>query len=150
MARSPRKGRSTSKGRSASAKKTPAKKAAPKASHDMEFEEGDHVMALWPGTSLYFKAKVTFVRDDDNEYDVQYEDGTIFTIKARDVRKNIAKAAQGKKTPSRSRSRGRSPARKKTSSSSSRQPNRCASSVSLTIKARSSWVGSRSSGITFS
>ena len=37
----------------------------------MNFTEGEHVMAKWPGTNLFFNAKVTFVRDDDNEYDVQ-------------------------------------------------------------------------------
>ena len=51
------------------------------------------------------QAKVNFVRDDDNEYDVQYEDGTIFTIKAKDVKKrSIADDKPAKKaTPSRSR-----------------------------------------------
>ena len=39
--------------------------------YDMAFTEGDGVMAKWPGTNLFFKAKVTFVRDEDNEYDVQ-------------------------------------------------------------------------------
>ena len=39
--------------------------------YEMAFTEGDAVMAKWPGTNLFFKAKVTFVRDDDNEYDVQ-------------------------------------------------------------------------------
>ncbi len=61
------------------------------------------------------QAKVTFVRDDDNEYDVQYEDGTIFTIKAKDVKasRSMGSASAGrKKTPSRSRSRGRSPGRR--------------------------------------
>ena len=45
------------------------------------------------------------MRDDDNEYDVQYEDGTIFTIKAKDVKKrSIADDKTAKKaTPSRSR-----------------------------------------------
>ena len=48
---------------------------------------------------------MNFVRDDDNEYDVQYEDGTIFTIKAKDVKKrSIADDKPAKKaTPSRSR-----------------------------------------------
>merc|ERR1719412_2545576 len=46
-------------------------------------------MAKWPGTALFFKAKVTFVRDDDNEYDCQFEDGTVYTLKAKDVRKQI-------------------------------------------------------------
>ena len=71
----------------------------------MAFDEGDEIMARWPGTSLYFKAKVNFVRDDDNEYDVVYEDGTVFTIKAKDVKKrSIADDKSAKKaTPSRSR-----------------------------------------------
>ena len=58
---------------------------------------------------------MTFVRDDDNEYDVQYEDGTVFTIKAKDVKRQTMadKSAKKTATPSRSRSRGRSPARKK-------------------------------------
>lgn len=57
---------------------------------------------------------MTYVRDDDNEYDVLYEDGTTFTIPAKDVRKQtkLAAASARKKTPSRSRSRGRSPGRK--------------------------------------
>ena len=100
-----------------SAKKSPARRgrqpAAAKPAEKMEFEEGDKVMAKWPGTSLFFRAKVTYVRDDDNEYDVQYEDGTIFTIKAKEVRKaTMGDASTKKATPSRSRSRGRSPGRK--------------------------------------
>ena len=63
----------------------------------------------WPGTNLFFNAKVSFVRDDDNEYDVTFEDGTTFTLKAKDVKKEVKPR---KRTPSRSRSRGRSPARK--------------------------------------
>ena len=59
---------------------------------------------------------MTFVREDDNEYDVAYEDGTVFTIPSKDVKKRttMASAAKEKKaaTPSRSRSRGRSPGRK--------------------------------------
>ena len=39
--------------------------------YEMAFTEGDAIMAKWPGTNLYFKAKVTFVRDEDKEYDVQ-------------------------------------------------------------------------------
>jgi len=108
-ARPPRgKGRSTSKGRAGGAA---AKPKAPVV-HKMEFEEAQDIMAKWPGTALFFKAKVNFVREDDNEYDVQFEDGTVFTLKAKDVKKSIVKAAAPKKTPSRSRSRGRSPARK--------------------------------------
>jgi lamin-B receptor len=117
-ARSPRsKGRSTSKGRGGAAasatKKTPAKKAAVPAADKMDFEEGDNVMARWPGTTLFFKSKVTYVREDDNEYDVQFEDGTVYTLKAKEVKKKVTKALTGSKTPSRSRSRGRSPGRPK-------------------------------------
>jgi len=75
----------------------------------MEFEEGASVMAKWPGTQLYFKSKVTYVREDDNEYDVQFEDGTVYTLKAKDVKMNVKKATAPKP---RSRSRGRSPSRK--------------------------------------
>ena len=87
-----------------------APKAAPKSPSKMLFEEGDAVMSKWPGTQLFFKTKVTYVRDDDNEYDVQFEDGTIYTLKAKDVKKSVIPAT---KTPKRSRSRGRSPSRKR-------------------------------------
>ena len=66
--------RTPSRGRKAAA---PAVKGSPVKSpevvpvFDMAFTESDQVMAKWPGTNLFFKAKVTFVRDDDNEYDVQ-------------------------------------------------------------------------------
>merc|ERR1719507_2172881 len=109
----------------------------------MAFDEGAEIMARWPGTSLYFKAKVNFVRDDDNEYDVQYEDGTIFTIKAKDVKKrSIADDKTAKKaTPSRSRSRGRSPARKKS-------PARAAPAAAAKPKSPASTSRSRRSTVT--
>ena len=106
-ARSKSRGRPASKGRAA-----PSPKATPKKEEKkMDFEEGNEVMAKWPGTQLYFKSKVTFVRDDDNEYDVQFEDGTVYTLKAKDVKKQVTARAKAPK-PSRSRSRGRSPSRK--------------------------------------
>merc|ERR1712051_820169 len=77
----------------------------------MAFEEGDEVMAKWPGTALFFKSKVTYVRSDDNEYDIQFEDGTVYTLKAKEVRKTV-KVTASKTERRRSRSRGRSPARK--------------------------------------
>ena len=105
------KGRSSSRGRPPAAKKTPtskatsraASKAAPAPTADkMEFEEGDQVMARWPGTSLFYRSKVTYVREDDDEYDVQFEDGTVYTLKAKDVKKKVSKKETGgKKTPSR-------------------------------------------------
>merc|ERR1739838_586777 len=79
--------------------------------NDMAFEEGDEVMAKWPGTALFFKSKVTYVRSDDNEYDIQFEDGTVYTLKAKEVRKTV-KVTASKTERRRSRSRGRSPARK--------------------------------------
>ena len=103
------KGRSSSRGRAPAAKKTPTSKAASKAApvataEKMDFEEGDQVMARWPGTSLFYRSKVTYVREDDNEYDVQFEDGTVYTLKAKDVKKNVSKKETGgKKTPSVSR-----------------------------------------------
>ena len=69
-AATPKVARTPSKGRKAS----PVKKAPDEiivTVYDMAFTEGDAIMAKWPGTNLYFKAKVTFVRDEDNEYDVQ-------------------------------------------------------------------------------
>ena len=94
----------------AAASPAPAPAPAAPATPKMAFEENDEVLAKWPGTSLYFRAKVTYVRDDDQEYDVQYEDGTIFTIKAKDVSKR--QEIKPKAKP-RSRSRGRSPGRAK-------------------------------------
>jgi len=75
----------------------------------MAFAEGDEVMARWPGSSLYFKAKVTLVRVDEEEYDVEYENGTVYTIRAKDVYKTSAKIMKKASTRrSKSRSRGRS------------------------------------------
>jgi len=100
--------------------KTPKAKKGAKAEESvekkkMEFEVGDAVMARWPGSSLFFKAKVTFVRDDDEEYDVEYENGTVYTIRAKDVYKadaKVLKKATGTRR-SKSRGRGRSAGRKK-------------------------------------
>jgi len=62
-------------------------------------------MGRWPGSSLYFKGKVTLDRDEDLEYDVQFENGAVFTLKDKDVMK--PKGARG-----RSKSRGRSDVKK--------------------------------------
>merc|ERR1719319_2201937 len=61
-------------------------------------------MGRWPGSNLYFKAKVVLVRDEDNEYDVEFSNGTVFTLKAKDVYKDMPKRG-------RSKSRGRGEAR---------------------------------------
>ena len=54
---------------------------------------------------------MTYVRADDNEYDIQFEDGTVYTLPAKDVRKTVP-TAKPKSERKRSRSRGRSPSRK--------------------------------------
>jgi len=64
------------------------------------YEVGTEVMGRWPGSNLYFKAKVVLVRDEDNEYDVEFSNGTVFTLKAKDVYKDMPKRG-------RSKSRGR-------------------------------------------
>jgi len=92
--------------------KTKAKTAKPKAppKPKMQFEEGAEVMARWPGSSLFFKAKVTLLREDEDEYDVEFENETVFTIKAKDVFKmnsKVMKKAVGTRARSKSKSRGR-------------------------------------------
>jgi len=77
------------------------------------YSEGAEVMARWPGSSLYFKAKVNYVRPEDNEYDVEYENGTIYTIKAKDVYRQQSAALKKSGSRGRSKSRGRSPGRPK-------------------------------------
>merc|ERR1719384_1320541 len=72
-------------------------------------------MARWPGSSLFFKAKVVLVREEDEEYDVEYENGTVYTVRAKDVYKadsKVLKKAAGARR-SKSRGRGRSAGRQK-------------------------------------
>jgi len=124
-----RSGRSRSRGRPdrfesenyvekpAPAPKTPkAKKAkAEEEAKKLEFSLGDTVMARWPGSSLFFKAKVTLVREEDDEYDVEYENGTVYTLRSKDVYKadsKVLKKAAGSRR-SKSRGRGRSAGRQK-------------------------------------
>merc|ERR1711983_765909 len=92
-----------------------APKAAEEAKKGLEFSEGDAVMARWPGSSLFFKAKVTLVREGDDEYDVEYENGTVYTLRSKDVYKadsKVLKKAAGTRR-SKSRGRGRSAGRQK-------------------------------------
>jgi len=116
----PRSTRSRSRGRAPAPAKTPKSPPTPKATkkvkaapveHEMQFAEGAPIMARWPGSSLFFKATVRYVRDDDNEYDVEYENGTVYTIKAKDCYKQESAVLKKTSTRARSRSRGRSPAR---------------------------------------
>merc|ERR1711892_404338 len=70
-------------------------------------------MARWPGSSLFFKAKVTMVREEEDEYDVEYENGTVYTIRAKEVYKSASKIMKKATGSRRSKSRGRSAAREK-------------------------------------
>jgi len=124
-----RSGRSRSRGRpdrfesenyvekAAAPAKTPkVKKVKPEEeAKKLEFALGDAVMARWPGSSLFFKAKVTLVREGDDEYDVEYENGTVYTLRSKDVYKadsKVLKKAAGARR-SKSRGRGRSAGRQK-------------------------------------
>ena len=111
-----RSGRSRSRGRpdryeepivSPKPKKVAKAKEAKEEPKGLEFSEGDAVMARWPGSSLFFKAKVTLVREADEEYDVEYENGTVYTIRAKDVYKADAKVLKKATGTRRSKSRGR-------------------------------------------
>jgi len=79
----------------------------------MQFEEGSEVMARWPGSSLYFTAKVTLVREEENEYDVEFENGTVVTTKAKDVFRMSSKVLKKSKGTKRSKSRAKSVGRGK-------------------------------------
>jgi len=77
----------------------------------MLFEGGDEVMAKWPGSKLYYNAKVQIARADENEYDVEFENGIVFTTSAKDIYRPssgaLRKAVTSRKSKSRARSTGR-------------------------------------------
>jgi len=85
----------------------------------MQFDVGDSVMAKWPGSKLFYIAKIQLVRAEDNEYDVEYENGSVFTIPAKDTYKqnsvSFRKAIHStrSKSKSRARSKGRAQRTKK-------------------------------------
>merc|ERR1711962_1024283 len=94
-------------------KKTPkpSKPAKEAKSPEMSFAVGAECMARWPGSSLFFKAKVILQRPEEEEYDVEFENGTVYTLKAKDVYKVTSKIL--KKTPTRGRSKSKGRGRKK-------------------------------------
>jgi len=87
------------------APKKRAKKPEPE-KPKMEFEEGAEVMARWPGSKLFFKAKVTLVREETDEYDCEFENENVFTIKAKDVKStsSIIRKPQARRSKSKTRS----------------------------------------------
>ena len=66
----------------------------------LNYKEGEEVMARWPGSKLYYTARIQLVREEEGEYDVEYENGVIFTLTARDVYKQGGSA---KKSPRKSK-----------------------------------------------
>ena len=58
----------------------------------LNYKEGEEVMARWPGSKLYYKARIQLVRPEEGEYDVEYENGVVFTLTARDVYKQGSSA----------------------------------------------------------
>ncbi|XP_078593200.1 delta(14)-sterol reductase TM7SF2-like isoform X1 [Branchiostoma floridae x Branchiostoma japonicum] len=77
-------------------------------------EEGQTVMAKWPGSHLWFHAKVLKTMEGD-KYVVRFEEGTEEEVAAHHVLSESYFGRSGSKSPSRrrsrSRSRGRSPGR---------------------------------------
>ena len=70
----------------------------------LNYKEGEEVMARWPGSKLYYNARIQLVREGEGEYDVEYENGIIFTLTARDVYKqggSAKKSSRRSKTNSR-------------------------------------------------
>ena len=93
-------------------KKVASKKEKPAPEEKkMGFEAGDTVMAKWPGSKLYYNAKIQIVRAESNEYDVEFENGIVFTVIAKEVYKqssgSLRKAVTSRKSKSRARSTGR-------------------------------------------
>ena len=60
---------------------------SPKKTAVLHYKEGEEVMARWPGSRLYYAARIQLVRPEQGEYDVEYENGVIFTVTAKDVYK---------------------------------------------------------------
>ena len=69
------------KSKSSKGSKTP-KKPPP-----LYYQEGEEVMARWPGSRLYYNATIQLRRPEQGEYDVLYENGVVFTVTPKDVYK---------------------------------------------------------------
>ncbi len=76
----------------ASAKKRGGKSKSPAPA--LKFAEDESVMSKYPGTSLYYPSKVVYVRHEDREYDVLFENGKTFTLPAADVKAEIKKKTE--------------------------------------------------------
>jgi len=112
-----RSSRSRSRGRpdlyQAGEVKTPPEKkkvAAPKAELEVKkmlFEVGESVMSRWPGSKLYYNSKVQLVREEENEYDVEFENGIVFTVGAKDIYRPTSGALRKAVTSRKSKSKSR-------------------------------------------
>ena len=69
----------------------------------LNYKEGEDVMARWPGSKLYYTARIQLVRAEEAEYDVEFENGVVFTLSAREVYKqggSAKKSSRRSKTKS--------------------------------------------------
>uniref|UniRef100_H3BXY4 Tudor domain-containing protein n=1 Tax=Tetraodon nigroviridis TaxID=99883 RepID=H3BXY4_TETNG len=104
----------------------------------VKYQKGELVMGRWPGSNLYYQVKVLSFDVKEQLYTVIYKDGTELELKEQDI-KSIA----GFQSPSRSRSRSpgrrryvsRSPART-ARRSSSRSPSRRDAKLKDTLEVR--------------
>ncbi|XP_071963096.1 delta(14)-sterol reductase TM7SF2-like [Antedon mediterranea] len=80
-----------------------------------QFSVGEEVRAKWPGSSLWFKATIKSIEDDD--VFVTFEDGTEDVVRKNDISRDGSFRSRSKSPARRAgrRSRSRSPARRKPS-----------------------------------
>ncbi|GIX66673.1 delta(14)-sterol reductase LBR [Caerostris darwini] len=84
------------------------------------FKKGDRVSARWAGSNVYYDAKIMDVTS--RTYRVQFDDGSVSSVRFSEVKKLLDKEPSPKATKSKSRSRSRSTGR--TTRSRSRSPAR--------------------------
>ncbi|GIY22884.1 delta(14)-sterol reductase TM7SF2 [Caerostris extrusa] len=84
------------------------------------FKKGDRVSARWAGSNVYYDAKIMDVTS--RTYRVQFDDGSVSSVRFSEVKKLSDKEPSPKATKSKSRSRSRSTGR--TTRSRSRSPAR--------------------------
>lgn len=80
-----------------------------------KFGDGEVVMGRWPGSILYYEVTILNYDNARQVYNVKYKDGTVLNLKEGDIKSLVSfrtKAGRsGSSSPSRRRSRSKSPAR---------------------------------------
>jgi len=61
---------------------------------ELKFAVDDAVMTKYPGTSLFYPSKVVYVRPEDREYDILFENGKTFTLPSSYVKAEIKKKTE--------------------------------------------------------